>query len=78
MNGFARKRIEMLVRSVMPDVIVEKVIDWDRDRYVVAAPRKGRTDEIDPYYSVNKQSGEVRPFYVGEDILRFAQLMYEG
>lgn len=73
-----QKTIRVLFGTVMPGHSVVKILDWDKDRYVVVAPRKGNKDEIDPYYSVNKHNGEIRPFYVGEDIIRFAKLMEES
>lgn len=77
-NEFTKKRIKTLFLADYPKLVVQQIIDWDKDRYVVVAPHKGRTDELDPYYSVNKHNGEIRPFYVGEDIVKFARLVKES
>lgn len=73
-----KRRIKMLVAVTNPDLVLQKIIDWDKDRYVIVAPQKKNLNEADPYYSVNKHNGEIRPFYVGEDILKFAKLVNES
>lgn len=75
MDAFTQRRIKELMAINMPELTVNKILDWDKDRYVIVAPHKNKFDEMDPYYSVNKHNGEIRPFYVGENLLKFAKLV---
>lgn len=74
-DSFTTRRIKELVAASMPELVVNKILDWDKEHYVIVAPHRNKLDELDPYYSVNKHNGEIRPFYVGENFLKFAKVV---
>ena len=53
-----------------------RIGDYDEKHYVVAAlQNENSTDEIDPYYGIDKETGEITPFSPGEDIEKFVAAM---
>lgn len=68
------KIIDKLIHDYYPNAVVLKAVDWDNDLYIVSAPDNGNREELDPFYSVNKHTGEVKPFYMGLNIFRFNSL----
>ena len=48
------------------------IFDYDKSRYIVSAPLKGNvTDYNGCFFSVNKNSGSLKPFAPGEDYDKF-------
>lgn len=66
--------INDLLHRHYPDAVVLKAVDWNKELYVVAAPDYGNLEELDPFYSIDKRTGEVKPFYMGNNLARFDSL----
>lgn len=65
-----------LVKKAEPDRTATAVCDYDPQFYIVTAladPKK--PDDNDPFYKVNKKTGEVTWFTPAEDISKFGEAM---
>ena len=62
-----------------PDLTVTDIFDYDDDHFVLVAVKDpSRNDWIDPYYYVDKKTGETGAFCIGDDFEKFANLMGGG
>ena len=69
------KIIAELFKKQYPDLIIQKIYDWDLKTLLVVAPPMDKKDSLDPFYKVNKITGVISPFYPGEDIEKFGRIM---
>jgi len=58
----------VIVKKFMPDGEIQKVIEW-KNFYIfqVFRPKEPLENEYDPFYSVDKQTGEFRDFSIFDD-----------
>lgn len=65
-----------LVKTVEPDRTPTYVCNYDNLLYVVTALRDPNKPEYnDPFWSVNKRTGEVKPFSPAGDLEKFGEAM---
>lgn len=60
-----------------PELVIEKIFDWDDKHYVVVAMPNDGKDYFDPYYGLDKITGEITTFSPGSNLEKFLDLMDE-
>ena len=59
-----------------PDLTVTRAGDWDADWYVLEAVKEpGKPDYSDPFYGVNKHTGQITGFSPAGNFQKFARVM---
>lgn len=74
-NSAAKKRVGTLLKAFNDELIVKDIYNWDMQNWLVIAMHPGMADELDPYYKINKITGNVEPFHPGDDIEKFSEIM---
>lgn len=69
------KRVGILLKAFNDELIVKDIYNWDSKNWLVIATHPGMDNELDPYYKINKITGNVEPFHPGEDIEKFSDIM---
>ena len=65
-----------LVKKAEPTRTITACCDYDGDHYVVTAlSDPSKFGENDPFFAVNKKTGEVTEFTPGADIPKFSEAM---
>jgi len=72
----SREQAKLLVGKKYPDLEVVKVMDYD-DLHFVVETSDGHTDSMsmDPYYGVDRKTGEVTSFSPSADIEKFFEML---
>ncbi len=56
--------------------VIEDIIDYDSDWYIFAVIKdKNNIDFNDPYYALNKSTGEIVNFSPADDMLKFVKAL---
>jgi len=73
------KAIDIFAKEY-PKLHIIKIVDLDPERFVVCAVEnlEDKYSEIDPFYSIYKNSGRIVRFSPMEDLERFGKLMFDG
>lgn len=62
-----------------PELTITKIVDYDNNHFVVCAVRDvdNAFEELDPFYAIDKNNGEVSYFSPAGDLKHFGKLMME-
>lgn len=59
-----------------PNLTVVRGVDYDKEHYVFSAPTSD--EELDPFYGVDKRTGEITHFSPEDDLEHFLDVWDEG
>ena len=62
-----------LFKRQLPDLVIGAIGD-EGAHYILEAINPELTGEIDPYYAIDKRTGEIS-YYVPDDIISFGKIM---
>lgn len=69
----------LLFKEKNPNLKFRKIGDYDDKHFVIEATKSFEDSmEVDPYYSVDKKTGEIAPFSPAEDLEKFISIMGYG
>lgn len=68
----AQKQLE----QKYPNLTVVRGVDYDKEHYVFSAPASD--EELDPFYGVDKKTGEITHFSPEDDLEHFLDVWDEG